>query len=100
MNKLPENLNLENPEAVCWAPIETAPKNGKQLILWCASAERMILEAMWSMRKGEWVEWSISGFGNMEWVRLEPYEIPTHWMRVEPPLPAGAQPPAMTLANE
>lgn len=70
-----------------WAPIESAPKDGKHLVLWCASAERMIMEAAWSMTKGEWREWGIDGFGNMEWVRLEPYEIPTHWIRIVPPLP-------------
>ena len=85
VNNLPEKQTPSVSLNVCWAPIETAPKDGKQLILWCASAERMIMAAAWSTTKNIWVEWDRDGFGNMDLVRLEPYEIPTHWMRVEPP---------------
>jgi hypothetical protein len=66
-----------------WNTIETAPKDGTEIVLWCDTAKSMLMRCRWE--SGEWREWNIGGFDNMGWQKLEPYEKPTHWMRVLPP---------------
>lgn len=68
-----------------WRPIETAPKDGSLIDLWCGDYER-VADAKWDTKRRAWVEWGIDGFDCMEWVRLPDYYKPTHWMPLpEPP---------------
>jgi len=68
-----------------WKSIDTAPKDGSDLVLWCETSKQMLMGCRWV--NGCWKEYSINGFGRMDWCRLESYEIPTHWLRLVPPLP-------------
>jgi hypothetical protein len=66
-----------------WQPIETAPKDGESLVLWCEKSEQMILDAAWKC--GQWREFTLDGYDNLSWRALEPWQKPTHWMRIVPP---------------
>ena len=67
-----------------WQPIETAPKDGTIIVLWCQSAKEMLLDCSWDNKRG-WTSWDIGGFDQMGYWKLEPYEVPTHWMLITPP---------------
>ena len=68
-----------------WQKIETAPRDGTEIVLWCAHGGRMLMSCRWS--GVEWKEYCIGGFDSMGWYNLESYEKPTHWMRLIPPDP-------------
>lgn len=61
-----------------WMPIETAPKDGRSVLLWIPSSEswyyRNTICGRWV---GEYQGWSIPGISGL---------LPTHWMSLpEPP---------------
>lgn len=63
-----------------WQPIETAPKDGRKILLWCPTLNNMI-QAQWRVHDmgGEWVDiWNNDPIEDMQGVAY-----PTHWM----PLP-------------
>ena len=62
-----------------WQPIETAPRDGRRLLLWDARRD-MAIFGVWSVEWDGWKQW------------LFPLEItePSHWMLIEPP-PAGGR---------
>jgi hypothetical protein len=68
-----------------WQPIETAPKDGSEIVLWCAKSKSLIVKCCWSVIRGKWVEWAIDGFDYLDWCPLEPHDKPTHWLRIIPP---------------
>lgn len=71
--------------ALPWDTIETAPKDGSEIVLWCQSAQAMLSKCRWSARWSCWEEWDLDLAGEMAWLNLEPYEIPTHWIKLTPP---------------
>lgn len=62
-----------------WLPIATAPKDGTNIDVWTAGAER-ITDAHWNVRKCGWLVWGVDGFEGLGWHRLR--DLPTHWMRI------------------
>ncbi len=64
--------------ATGWQPIETAPRDGRTLLLWVPRLE-MVIFGRWSVELDGWKQW------------LSYFEItePTHWMLIEPPLTRG-----------
>ena len=66
-----------------WQPIETAPKNGVEIVLWCENCNSLIHPAKWT--RDHWREYATDEFGRASWCRLDPYEKPSHWMVVIPP---------------
>lgn len=65
-----------------WQPIETAPKNGRDLILWFPKIKR-VQACAWKSPNGYYAAaWSADG----QWI---PYE-PTHWMPMPDPPRAEA----------
>jgi len=66
-----------------WQPIETAPKDGTEIVLWCENCNSLIHQAKWI--RDNWREYRIGGFDCMDWYQLEPYEKPSHWMIIIPP---------------
>lgn len=69
----------EEREADSWQPIETAPKDGTEVDLWCG--RERYTDCQW--QKKEWCEWRYDDFDSLA---LLPVDIPaTHWM----PLPAA-----------
>ena len=60
----------------CWQPIETAPKDGTNVLIWPMHGYRVGLAFFDTARGGVWSEWPgrVGGF------------VPTHWMPLpEPP---------------
>ena len=72
-----------------WQPIETAPKDGTEIVLWCENCKSLILRASW--RDDKWKEWRLNLFDNMAWCLLEPYEKPSHWLQIIPPANNGGE---------
>ena len=66
-----------------WQSIDTAPKDGTEIALWCKNADLLLLKCKWE--KNMWRTWEIDGFDGMDWCKLEVYELPTHWMKIVPP---------------
>jgi hypothetical protein len=62
-----------------WQPIETAPRNGRDVLLYLAGPKRLFV-GCWD---ADYSEWTIANF----------VAFPTHWR----PLPA---PPAMEVSDE
>jgi hypothetical protein len=64
-----------------WQPIETAPKDGTQVVLWVAitgtGAGYSISRAFY--RKNHWRYWEDESHA------LEECERPTHWFKISPP---------------
>lgn len=61
-----------------WQPIETAPKDGRQLLLWLAD-EGFWEQASWRIFEGEGCWWLWAMDCSADW------HEPTHWMRPDPP---------------
>lgn len=66
-----------------WQPIETAPKDGTEIVLWCSRREQLIHPAKWF--KNKWCEYTIDDFDSMGWQSLKVYDEPTHWFQIIPP---------------
>lgn len=66
-----------------WQPIDTAPKDGTEIVLWCEKSKSMLLQCKW--KHNEWHELKLNDFDVMSWSSLESYEMPTHWMKIVPP---------------
>ena len=60
-----------------WQPIETAPKDGKDLILWAylGGGQRRYVTAYWNAKR--WID-TVEGADTIAGA--------THWMRPEPPI--------------
>ena len=74
--------------AMQWKPIETAPKDGSEVVLWIKwknDEGNGWFSADCVYREGRWHEWGDGGFDAMEYMPLEDWEIPTHWFKIEPP---------------
>jgi hypothetical protein len=67
-----------------WKTIESAPTDGREIVLWCEKSQSMLHRCRWE--RNEWREWGIGGFDSMGWQKLEPYEKPTHWLELVPPI--------------
>lgn len=78
-------LDVPAGSALPWDTIDTAPKDGSEIVLWCQSAQAMLSKCRWSARWSCWEEWDLDLAGEMAWLNLEPYEIPTHWLKLTPP---------------
>ena len=69
-----------------WQPIETAPKDGTEIVLWCENSEEILSPVVW--RGGdiqEWRAWHLDDFDVMAWRALESYQKPSHWFQITPP---------------
>jgi hypothetical protein len=66
-----------------WQPIETAPKDGTEVVLWCSNRNTFTHRAKW--KNNMWHEWAPGAFDQMDWFRLESYEHPSHWFIITPP---------------
>ena len=60
-----------------WQPIETAPKDGTEIVLW-ARGGYAISGVVWS--DGRWREWTYFGLE-----AIEEETQPTHWLKIVPP---------------
>ena len=58
-----------------WQPIETAPKDGDDVLLWVADGDPVLELAYWCEFEHVWV----TDTGNLK-------GMPSHWMRPDPPL--------------
>lgn len=66
---------------VRWRPIETAPKDGSDMLLWCSNSEPRIVQGRWAEFGGEgWWGFSESLLSDI----VGQIEDATHWM----PLPS------------
>ena len=63
-----------------WQPIEIAPKDGTEILVWNDGNEAFV--AFWHERKSKWM-WTIHDLNGDE------YLSPTHWMPL-PPHPVSA----------
>lgn len=83
-----------SPAKTPWAPIESAPRDGTEVVLWCDSSQTLIRAAKW--RNGGWAEWGPSEFSSEhDWRKLESYTKPTHWHKLTPPAQGEAVEPAV-----
>lgn len=82
-SSLLESQRDEAQRKVAWRPIESAPKDGTYVDLWCIPDGRRT-DARFI--NGHWHEWADSGFERMEWCKITLRA--THWM----PLPEGPTP--------
>ena len=71
-----------------WQPIETAPKDGREVILWFPFKDIAInglygevSEGDWETGYRKWMEWLVA---DELWFQEDPSQAPTHWM----PLPS------------
>jgi len=71
-----------------WQPIETAPKDGTEIILWFPFKDIAInglygevSEGDWETGYRKWMEWLVA---DELWFQEDPSQAPTHWM----PLPS------------
>ena len=74
-----------------WLPIETAPKDGTEVLLWFPPREVAInghygevSDGDWESGYGNWMEWLIA---DELWFQEDPSDAPTHWM----PLPKAPE---------
>lgn len=63
-----------------WEPIETAPKDGTQILMWRDGRKPFV---------GHWYEWPMWKDWSEHGIRLKDMHAPTHWMPIPDP-PAGA----------
>jgi hypothetical protein len=75
-------------DTVKWQPIETAPKDGTKVVLYCPSNDTFIFDAVYrkvafSNSRSDWHEWDGEYVG--AWSKLPDWFKPTHWMIVTPP---------------
>jgi hypothetical protein len=100
-------LKADCPSAPCsasWLPIETAPKDGTDIIIGFDSASVWIVHVAWWLELEDWMrddpQWSEEDVGWWSYTnhsvtqeKLEDHRTPTHWMPL-PSLPnANAHPP-------
>ena len=63
-----------------WQPIETAPKDGRKLVLY--AYETFLYPCKWDDKRKCWLQWNMDGFETLGWCKLESYEVPTHWLEL------------------
>jgi hypothetical protein len=68
-------------------PIETAPKDGSEVLLYRPLARAEILQARW--RQSNWGRWE---WGGDYWGLGDASVQPTHWMPLPPPPGIAASP--------
>ena len=76
-----------DPGIMKWEPIETAPKDGTEIVLWCAVSKSLLTKCRWMKKKYSdlgWHQWLLDA-GSVPFQRLESYEVPTHWMEIKVP---------------
>ncbi len=57
-----------------WKPIETAPKDGSEVLLASEGSQEMDFYR-WNAAMGEWLDRCSD----------PPHDAPTHWMKLDPP---------------
>jgi len=66
-----------------WKPIETAPRDGTKILVYCGVPERPSYASMTT------VKWSLDGWALLQaggWAEdYEPQSKPTYWMPLPPP---------------
>lgn len=62
-----------------WQPIETAPKDGTEMVLWVGTAVSGYPVHRAFYRRGHWRYWEGESHA------LEVFERPTHWFKILPP---------------
>lgn len=65
-----------------WQPINTAPKDGTEIDVWCKVCGR-VPDAVFNTKKNRWEYVGLDMFDEMDWIELE--YPPTHWMPLPPP---------------
>ena len=69
-----------------WQTIETAPKDGREIVLWCEDAQMLIPAATWE--KNGWHESYIDEAEEcVAWRTIDPKATPSHWLELIPPCP-------------
>ena len=70
-----------------WQPIETAPKDGTTMDLWCTATKRRITDCWWDADYGEFIANDVNECGECcPSVVYHDNGKPTHWMPLpEPP---------------
>jgi hypothetical protein len=65
-----------------WQPIETAPKDGTHILIYCPEEKRIVSSWWWNQPKtkrgGAW-------YGTDPMDRLNWIQFPTHWTPLPPP---------------
>jgi hypothetical protein len=79
---------IRTPPAEAWQPIETAPKDGTNILLWWPMQFHCALTGHWANKWNPWIGWKVSGWSH-DMFKTEP----THWM----PLP---NPPAASKEDK
>ena len=68
-----------------WQPIDTAPLDGTELVLWCEKSQLLVLVGRYSPKRSRWEEYRIDGDELPEYAPIESWVKPTHWFKIEPP---------------
>jgi hypothetical protein len=66
-----------------WQKIETAPKDGREIVLWCENIKLLIPVATWE--RDRWYEVFIDDNADETWRIIDPQAQPSHWLEIIPP---------------
>jgi hypothetical protein len=64
-----------------WQPIETAPKDGRSIVLYCEAADEILHDCIWE--DDQWKVWEFDGFYDDRYCVI--YHQPTHWFEITKP---------------
>jgi hypothetical protein len=68
-----------------WQTMETAPKDGREIVLWCEDAQLLVHAATWE--RNRWYEIYIDEVEGETWRTIDPSATPSHWLELIPPCP-------------
>lgn len=69
-----------------WQSIDSAPKDGRSIVLWCENSQTLLLDMIW--HKGNWYEWRAGQCDEIDaedYFPIHPEDIPSHWFEIIPP---------------